>query len=97
MTSNIVSNFVRFDSEDLELVVDTATGLAYASIRATARMLETPESTIRLALKGAQDFNVINAEVHTPGGLQGAQLYSSDVVFKLAFKYHPQMAMKVVN
>jgi hypothetical protein len=95
MTNSIVPTYERFDANGLELVVDTSTGKAYASIRAASRMLEAPESTIRLALKGAQDYGVVNAEIQTPGGLQGAQLYSSDVVFKLAIKYHPELAVKM--
>ena len=93
MTNNIVpSNYVRFDSEGLELVVDTFTGKAYASKRATARMLGVDEKTIR---KAADNYSVITAQVQTPGGLQGADLIPSDVVFNLAFKYNLPLAQKM--
>lgn len=90
MTS--LTKFVRFDSEGLELVVNTDTGLAYATVSAVARMLEISKST---ASEGVRSYDVINGEIETEGGLQGVRLVSADVVFKLAFKYHPQLAMKM--
>ncbi len=94
MSTNIVpSNYVRFDSEGLELIVDTSTGKAYASISATARMLETNKGTISDAIaKGVGDCTVVNAEIQTAGGLQGVRLVPAFVVYKLAQKYHPLLA-----
>jgi PII-like signaling protein len=93
---NSITKFERFDSNGLELVVDTSTGKAYASISATARMLETSRTNIQNEIsKGVQDYLVTNAEIETPGGLQGCKLLSADVIFKLAFKYHPQLAMRM--
>jgi phage antirepressor YoqD-like protein len=89
MSHSIVPNFVRFDSEGLELVVDTTTGKAYASKRATARMLEVDEKTVRNC---ADSYTVINAQIQTPAGLRSADLLPAFVVFKLAQKYHPQLA-----
>ena len=82
------------NSDGLEFVVDINKGLAYASIRATARMLGVDEKTIRNNVKkGADNYTVINAEILTGGGLQSADLLPADVVFKLAFKYRPDLAM----
>jgi phage antirepressor YoqD-like protein len=89
MTNSIVPNFVRFDSQGLELVVDTTTSKAYASKRATARMLEVDEKTVRNC---ADSYTVINAQIQTPAGLRSADLIPAFVVFKLAQKYHPQLA-----
>jgi len=40
-------SLTRFDRDGLELFVDEATGRAYASIRATARMVGKDSSTIQ--------------------------------------------------
>lgn len=96
MPTAIVQNFVRFDRDGLELIVETSSGLAYASISATARMLETDESNLRKHLKkGGVNYEVITAGIPTRGGLQRASLVSADVVFDLAFKYHPGLAKKM--
>jgi hypothetical protein len=87
-------SLVRFDRDGLELFVDESTGRAYASIRATARMVGKGESTIR-AFIGAQDFDLLKAEVQTQNGLQGARLLSSDQVFKAALTYCPALAEKM--
>jgi phage antirepressor YoqD-like protein len=93
MTTNIVpSNFVRFDADGLELVVDTSTGKAYASISATARMLETARSTVQSAILTCRDFSTKSAEIPTNKGLQAAELLPAFAVFKLAQKYHPRLA-----
>lgn len=90
---NSITKFERFDSNGLELVVDTSTGKAYASLSATARMLETHKETIRRELiKPVGNYDVIKAEIQTGGGLQAVTLYPANVVFKLAFKYHPLLA-----
>jgi hypothetical protein len=95
MDNNIVpSNFVRFDSEGLELVVNTDTGLAYATIRGAARMLDRGESTIRSAL-GARNAVVINARVQTEGGLQGARLIDAETLYDMAFEYNLPLAKKM--
>jgi phage antirepressor YoqD-like protein len=97
MTNSIVhSNFVRFDADGLELVVETSTGKAYASISATARMLETPETTVRDALKNtSRNFPSIMAEIQTGTGLKTSRLFASETIFELAFKYHPGLAFKM--
>ena len=93
MTSNIVSsNFVRFDSQGLELVVDTGTGKAYASVSATARMLEISKSTVSSAFDNQE---TTEAQIHTESGSKTVRLASADVVFDLAFKYHPSLARKM--
>ena len=109
MTSNIVpSNFVRFDSEGLELVVDTTNGKAYASISATARMLETPRSTIQSAILTCRDIQTKSAEiptnkglqaveVHTIKGLQKSHLIPVHIVFQVALKYDRELAIRIIN
>jgi hypothetical protein len=87
-------SLVRFDRDGLELFIDEATGRAYASIRATARMVGKDSSTIQRWV-GVAKLELLKAEVQTPGGLQGAALLSSDQVFKAAIKYNPELAEKM--
>jgi hypothetical protein len=94
--SNIVPSYERFESDGLELVVNTSTGLAYASIRATARMLETDESNLRKYIKkGEVNYGLINAEFPTSGGLQGGVLIPSQTIFELALNYNIPLAKKM--
>lgn len=85
-----MSTLTRFDSNGLELVIDIETGESFASIRAVARMCDTAESKIRY-FSGAQLFELKTAEVHTPGGLQGAQLLNEDQILEVAAKYKPEL------
>ena len=75
-----LSKFERFDNNGLELVVNTDTGLAYASKRATARMLGVDEKTVRNL--AAENYDVIKAEINTPAGLRSADLISSSIIFQ---------------
>lgn len=90
MAKGILSNFERFDRDGLELVVDTATGKAYASKRAAARMLGIDEKTVRN--KTADCDNVIKAEIKTVSGFKTADLLPANVVLKLAMAYKPELA-----
>ncbi len=91
-------SLTKYENNDgLEFQIDTATGLAYASVRATERMLDVAPGTISMFLKtqAAKDLVLFDAEVQTPGGLQGAKLLSSEQVFNLAFKYNLDLAQKM--
>lgn len=87
-------SLVRFDCNGLELFIDQSTGRAYASINATARMCGRNESTVR-SLVSARKLELLEAEVQTPGGLQGARLLSSEQVFEVALQYSPDLAKKM--
>lgn len=87
-------SLVRFDQDGLELFVDKQTGKAYASIRATARMVGKAESTIRGFLT-AQELALETAETPTVSGLKTARLLSSQQVFKVALKYNSDLAERM--
>lgn len=46
-------------------------------------------------MEGGVNYNVINAEIPTSKGMQRGVLVPADVVFDLAFKYHPGLARKM--
>lgn len=88
-----LTRFKNFCNDDgLELVVDTDTGLAYASERAIIRMLGAPRATVQRHLNSGSYEGVINAKIQTPGGLQGGSLFPALVVFKLALKFNLELA-----
>jgi phage antirepressor YoqD-like protein len=82
------------NNDGLEFHIDTETSQAYASIRATARMVGVSETAIRKWI-GANQIKVKTAEIHTPSGLQGANLLTSESVFEAALKYCPELARKM--
>jgi hypothetical protein len=87
-------NLVKYDQNGLELHIDTETGLAYAHMKAIARMLELEDTrTLRRRLDGVAKEEVKTAEIQTAGGLQGgASLYPASVVFDLALEFKPELA-----
>jgi hypothetical protein len=91
---SIVPNFIQLESDGLEFVVETNLNLAYASKRATARMLNIDESTVRKDLT-CGNYTVVTASIPTEKGMQSADLIPAHVVFKLAIKRNPELAEKM--
>ncbi len=92
--SDIVAKYERFDSDGLELVVDTASGKAYASLSAAARMLGISQPAISKK-KGHNQINVIIAEIETEGGLQGVNLIDSETLYDMALDHNRDLAKKM--
>jgi hypothetical protein len=65
-------------------------------IRVTARMLNIAQGKLRVTNQGEVMKDVIKAEVTTPGGIQGdVILLDSATIFRLAFTYNPELALKM--
>jgi hypothetical protein len=95
MADDILSaNLVPVEGSELEFFVDKNTGRVYASIRATARIVNCNESTIRDCI-AARKIDAKLAEIPTAGGTQGAQLLSAEAVFRLAILYDPELAFRM--
>ncbi len=92
--SDIVAKYERFDSDGLELVVDTVSGKAYASLSAAARMLGISKQAISKK-KADNQIDVINAEIETDGGMQGVNLIDSETLYDMAFEYNLPLAKKM--
>jgi hypothetical protein len=91
----MTSNIVRFENNDgLEFYIDEAAGLAYAHVRAIARMLDGCASlgTINNRIRSVQKEVVKTAEIQTAKGLRSVQLYPASVVFDLALEFNPALA-----
>jgi hypothetical protein len=84
---------IRFEQDGLELVIDQASGEVYASQAATARMCGVSESTIT-RWKGVAQVKVLQAEILTPGGLQGVALIDESGIFAAFAKYNPQLLVQ---
>jgi Phage antirepressor protein KilAC domain len=92
--NNSIEQYQSFNQDGLELVINTATGEAFASQRATARMLGVDPVILR-RLRGEDKLAIKTAEINTPGGLQGVSLITAQDIFKLAVKYNPELAIKM--
>lgn len=91
------SNLSRFETEDgIELVINQQSGCVYTSVRGLARMCDRNESTIR-SWQGARNIPLIEAEILTQGGLQGARLFNEDGILDALEKYNPVMLRKFAN
>jgi hypothetical protein len=95
MANSIVpSNFLRFDSDGLELVVNSETGKAYASISAASRMLGVSKQALSKQITVNQ-INVINAQIQTATGLKTVNLMDSETLYDMAFEHNISLAKKM--
>ena len=69
------------NDDGIELVIDTATGEAFATQSGYARMSGKDRSTIVKRCKGCEPGTTKNAEILTLGGLQGCELIPAKTVF----------------
>lgn len=82
----------RYDKDGLELIIDTITGEAFATVNGYSRLSGKAKSTIYKRLKGVHISNVKTAEIKTEGGVQGVRLIPSKLIFKWAIKDNPKLA-----
>lgn len=90
-------NLTRFERDGLELVIDTVTGEAFASVRGYARMSSKPESTIRDRSKGVRKDEVLEAEIPTQGGIQSARLLTEDIITDWIVEDNPTLAKAMLK
>lgn len=92
-----MTNLQRFDQDGIEIFVDTSTGESFASKRGYARMANKDESTIRKRLKLRNNGFVKSAQIQTPGGMQGADLISEDLIAEWLPTDNPAMATQLMK
>ena len=79
-----MNNLTRFDSDGIELVINTQTGEAFASQAGYARMSGVSYATIKKRverLKGGDNIVLEKAEIQTVGGFQEVTLLPADLVY----------------
>lgn len=79
-------------SEGIELVINCETGESFATLKGYMRMSGKAKSTISERVKGVRLEYIKDAEIHTPGGLQGVRLIPAKIVFKWLLKDNPELA-----
>ena len=91
----------QFDIDGIELIIDTETGESFASISGYARMSGKPVDTIAKRVKrlskGLDISSKNQAQIPTPGGLQGGTLISEDFVCQWLPKDNPKMATQLMK
>jgi phage antirepressor YoqD-like protein len=92
-------NLIKIENNDgLEFHIDAESNLAYASVRATERMLAISPGTLNMYFKTKEAAKLLplkEAEVVTAQGMRTAKLFSSERVFQLALKYNIDLAAKM--
>lgn len=90
-----MTSLTRYDSNGIELIIDTQTGEAFATQAGYARMSGISYPTVKKRverLKGGDRIKLKKAEIETPGGLQGVTLLPADLVFDWMFEDNPELA-----
>lgn len=91
-------NLAPYNQNGLELVINQETGEAFASIRAVARMTDKSDVAIgnyvNGKLEGTNPMELLDAEILTNGGLQGAKLLNENQILEVVCKYKPILLKK---
>lgn len=94
--SKPMTSLTRYDSNGIELVINTQTGEAFATLAGYSRMANLAKNALANRLsrgyKGVHKKDLKKAEVQTPGGLQGVHLIPADLVFDWLFEDNPELA-----
>ena len=94
---SILTNFERFDKDGIELIIDTATGESFASVKGYARMSGKDVSTISRRLKGVASESQKTTEILTGGGLQGVALIPESIIVQWLPKDNPTLASQIMR
>lgn len=90
-------NLTRFETADgVELVIDES-GESFATVRGYARMSGRDVSTISRRLKGVGTDRTKEAEILTPGGIQGVVLIPEDIITDWIVEDNPALAKAMLK
>ena len=92
-----MSTLQRFDQDGLELVIDTQTGEAFATVSGYARMSGKALFTISERSKGVRSESIKTAQIQTPGGLQGVRLIPESVISDWVVSDNPDLARQMLK
>jgi hypothetical protein len=79
---NFSMNLVPYDNDGLEFLVDKNTGAVFATISATARIVERTESTVRYFLT-SRKIELKSAQVMTATGFKTSRILSEELLFEV--------------
>ncbi len=90
-----------YTKNGLELVINTKTGECFASISATARMIDKePSVVLRYANKQLHSVawqQLLSAEIPTAAGLRSVALLNENQILEVVAKYKPDLLMQCVK
>lgn len=89
-----IVSYERFDNDGIELVINTVTGESFATQAGYIRMSGAPKSTVSSRMLGVRKDDFQEAEVLTPGGLQGVRLVDEDTIADWLEKDNPSLLKK---
>ena len=93
----MVTNLERFDSNGIELIINTTTGESFASVSGYARMAEKDKSTISRRLKTVASNTEKKAEIVTTTGLKTVSLISEEQISEWIVDDNPTMAKQLLK
>lgn len=80
----------RFDSNGLELVINTQDGSVYASQSAIGRMCEKGENTIR-SFASSHNLRALRVEIPTEQGIRIAKVYAESELLSIFERFKPNL------
>ncbi len=92
-----MDSLTLFNSDGIEIYIDTATGETSCTVAGYARMSEKDRSVIQKRLKGCASNAVKTVEMQTTKGLQRCALISEDLIVSWLPKDNPAMATKLLK
>lgn len=99
MTSNQIQasdNFESFSPNGLELVVNTSTGMAFASISAAARMLGIARQRLSDVVNNPRrNISVVYTQIPTSTGTRSAGLIDAVTLYDMATEYNLDLARQM--
>lgn len=84
-----MTNLVRYDNNDIELVIDQDTGAAFTSIAGYARMSGVSYPTVKKRverLNSGDIYQLESAEIPTASGIRVVTLLPASLIFEWALK-----------
>lgn len=87
-----MTSLTRFDNDGLELVIDTQTGEAFATVSGYAGMVGKDKSTISRRVKTVALASIKTSEMLTSTGLKTVVLIPAELVYDWAFDDKPELA-----
>jgi phage antirepressor YoqD-like protein len=91
-TDQIIENFETFTPDGLELVVNTTTGMAFATLSATSRMLGLSKSTTFAAFGKVECFT---AQIESGTGIRTVRMIGAVTLYDMASEYNPELAKQM--
>ena len=91
-----MSSLQRYDQDGLELVIDTQTGEAFASIKGYARMSGLSKQAISQRVQKLVNQNTVkSAEIDTGYGVKAVNLIPAELVFEWMMGDNPKLALEM--